>query len=76
MGAVGAGCAADWGAGVGSGGRLHYLHEPVDVLFERIERRGMENPPIRRQQVVRWAESFQVPTVEEMALFDEPSGEL
>jgi predicted kinase len=61
---------------LGAAVELHHLHESVDVLFERIERRGMENPPIRRQQVVRWAESFQVPTVEEMALFDEPSGEL
>jgi predicted kinase len=51
---------------------LHYLSAPADVLFERIQRRGMENPPIQREAVSRWLEIFQVPTAEEMALFDEP----
>ena len=61
---------------LGAAVELHYLHETVDVLFERIQRRGLENPPIMREQVVQWAETIQVPTAEEMALFDEPSGEL
>lgn len=52
---------------------LHYLSAPVDVLFERIQRRGMENPPIQRDQFLRWVEIFQVPTPEEIALFDEAS---
>jgi predicted kinase len=51
---------------------LHYLSAPVDVLLERIQRRSMENPPIRRDQLSRWAGLFQAPTAEEMALFDEP----
>ena len=55
---------------LGAAVELHSLHEPVDVLFERIKRRGLENPPITREQVVQWAESFQAPTAEEMALFD------
>ena len=50
---------------------LHYLAEPVDVLFDRIQRRGMESPPIRRDQIAQWAKMFQAPTPEEMALFDE-----
>jgi predicted kinase len=51
---------------------LHYLSAPADVLFDRIQRRGMENPPIERDAVRRWFEIFQAPTPEEMALFDEP----
>ena len=46
---------------------LHYLAEPVDVLFDRIQRRGMESPPIRRDQMVQWAKMFQVTDSQEMA---------
>lgn len=49
---------------------LHYLSVPVDVLFERIQRRGRENPPIAYEDLVRWAESIQAPTEDELALFD------
>jgi predicted kinase len=49
---------------------LHYLSAPVDVLFERIQRRGMENPPIELDALLRWSEIFQTPTPEEVALFD------
>jgi predicted kinase len=52
---------------------LHYLTAPVDVLFDRIQRRGMEKPPIERDQLLRWVEVFQVPTTEEIALFDKNS---
>lgn len=51
---------------------LHYLHAPPDVLYERIQRRGMEKPPIEREELSRWFEIFQTPTPEEMSLFDEP----
>ncbi len=51
---------------------LHLLSAPVDVLFERIQRRGMENPRIEREDLLKWMSIFQVPTAEEMALFDEP----
>jgi predicted kinase len=57
---------------LGAAVELHYLHAPADVLFERIQRRGMEKPPIEREAVSRWFEIFQAPTPEEMALFDEP----
>jgi predicted kinase len=56
----------------GAAVELHYLSAPADVLFERIQRRGMEIPPIERDAVERWVEMFQAPTPEEMALFDEP----
>ena len=57
---------------LGAAVELQYLAAPVDVLFDRIQRRGMENPPIERDAVSRWFEMFQAPTPEEMALFDEP----
>ena len=49
---------------------LHYLSAPVDVLLERVQRRGMENPPLKREDIVQSFNNFQVPTSEEMALFD------
>jgi predicted kinase len=55
---------------VGAAVELHYLTAPVDVLFERIQQRSVENPPIKRDALLRWFEMFQVPTAEEMALFD------
>jgi predicted kinase len=51
---------------------LHYVSAPVEVLFERLQRRGAENPPIRLEDLARWHKAFQAPTEEEMGLFDEP----
>lgn len=58
---------------LGAAVELRYLSAPVDVLFDRIQQRGMENPPIERDTVLQWFEMFQVPTPEEIALFDAPS---
>jgi predicted kinase len=57
---------------LGAAVELHYLSAPEDVLFDRIQRRGLERPPIERGALSRWFEMFQAPTSEEMALFDEP----
>ena len=57
---------------LGAAVELHYVSAPVDVLFERLQRRGMESPPIRLEDLTRWHQAFQAPTKEEMALFDEP----
>ena len=57
---------------LGAAVELHYLSAPADVLFERIQRRGLENPPIEKAALTRWCEMFQAPTPEEMALFDKP----
>jgi len=57
---------------LGAAVELHYLSAPVDVLFDRLQRRGREYPPIAREAVARWFEIFQAPTLEEMALFDTP----
>jgi predicted kinase len=57
---------------LGAAAELHYLQVPEDVLFDRIRRRAMENPPIERDTLSLWFEKFQVPTPEEVALFDKP----
>ena len=49
---------------------LHYLSVPIDVLFDRIRHRGRENPPIEKQDMIRWLEAFEAPTGDEAALFD------
>ena len=58
--------ARDLGAAV----ELYHLSAPADVLFDRIQRRNRENPPITREVVFQWLQTFQAPTQEEMALFD------
>ena len=55
----------------GASVELHYLSAPLDVLFDRVQSRRMEDPPIRREQLLEWTALIQVPTPEEMALFDE-----
>ena len=57
---------------IGAAVELHYLAVPADLLFERIQNRGMENPPIERSALLQWFKIFQAPTEEEMALFDKP----
>ena len=57
---------------LGAAVELHYLSAPAEVLFQRIQRRGMENPPVDRDALSQWFEIFQAPTPEEIALFDQP----
>jgi predicted kinase len=57
---------------LGAAVELHYLTAPIDVLFERIQRRGMEHPPIGREALAQWHELLQAPTPEEVALYDPP----
>lgn len=58
---------------LGAAVELHYLHTPMEVLFERLQSRHRESPPITREDLAKWSEGFQRPTPEEMALFDPPS---
>src|SRR5246127_5213281 len=57
---------------LGAAVELHYLTAPLEILFERIQHRGAETPAIKFEDLVQWAEQFQEPTPEEMALFDAP----
>jgi predicted kinase len=49
---------------------LHYLTAPINVLFERVQRRAMEEPAITLEEMERCAKCVQVPSDEEMKLFD------
>lgn len=57
---------------LGAAVELHYVSAPSHVLFERVRRRGREDPPIELADLLRWNASFQAPTPEELALFDPP----
>jgi len=58
---------------LGAAVELHYLTAPIEVLFDRVRLRGMEDPPIELSHLRKCAEIFQTPTPEEMALFNTPS---
>lgn len=49
---------------------LYFLSASLDVIFDRVRHRKMENPPIRKEDVVRWLEIFQAPTSDELAPYD------
>jgi predicted kinase len=55
---------------LGAAVELVFLDVPMVVLLERIRRRGLENPPITSETVETWADLFQAPTPDELALFD------
>lgn len=58
---------------LGAAVELHFIDVPIEVLFDRIRSRGRESPPITREDVRKWSETFERPTPEEMSLFDPPS---
>jgi predicted kinase len=56
---------------LGAAVELHFLDAPVEVLFDRIRQRNAETPAITLDDVQRWADIFERPSPDEMALFDE-----
>ncbi len=57
---------------LGAAVELRYLTAPLEELFQRIQLRAMEDPPIRWEAVQRWASAIEAPTNEELELFDLP----
>lgn len=57
---------------LGASVELHYLEEPIDVLWQRVSSRGAESPPIQWSDLLAWAEMFDAPSDEEMSLYDPP----
>jgi predicted kinase len=55
---------------------LYYLSAPLDVLFDRIQRRGAEDPPIAREALSAWARLIQPPTSEEMTRYDQVTSDI
>jgi predicted kinase len=55
---------------LGAAVELHYLTAALDVLFDRIQRRRREEPPITRETLVEWSQKIQAPDEAEMTLYD------
>ena len=55
---------------LGASAELHFLSATADILYARIQARGHEDPPIRREDVDRWFQVFQVPSADELELYD------
>lgn len=55
---------------LGAAVELHYVSAPVEVLLDRVQRRSMESPPVKREQLLLWVRGFQAPTAEESTAFD------
>lgn len=55
---------------LGAAVELHFLSAPVEVLWEQVQRRGLEDPPLTRENLEQSAKVFQAPTIEEAELFD------
>lgn len=58
---------------LGAAVELIHLDAPVDVLLERVQRRGRESPPIDRAMLEASAAAFEVPTPDELSLYDPPA---
>lgn len=57
---------------LGAAVELRYLAASPEILFGRVARRGLEDPPITLAMLSEWHDQFEPPSVEEMALFDPP----
>ena len=55
---------------LGASVELHYLEEPVDVLWVRIRSRQLESPPMTYEQLLGYGETIELPSDDETALFD------
>jgi predicted kinase len=62
--------------GAGAQAELRYLDEPMDVLWERVNRRNLEPTwgwrAITRDELEQWAVDFEAPEAPELALYDPP----
>ena len=56
------------------GAAVEFVHmdAPIDVLLDRVTRRGRESPPIDRAMLEDASRAFERPTAEELALYDSP----
>jgi predicted kinase len=54
---------------------LCFLDVPIEELWQRIQARGLEDPPIQRSDLEEWATLIEEPDEAEMALFDSPDAD-
>ena len=58
--------ARDLGARV----ELIWLTAPLEIMLERIEKRGREDPPITLDHIQEWQAAFQAPDADELERYD------
>jgi predicted kinase len=56
---------------LGASTKLIYLSATAEILFERIQKRNREVPPVTIQDIHKWISHFEEPTLEELKLYDE-----
>ncbi len=56
---------------LGASVELHYVNAPLEVLFDRVTVRELEDPPMTREQLEQYAKSFQEPSELEGTLYDQ-----
>lgn len=60
----------------GAGVELHFVDAPIDVLWQRVQARALEqrrgSRALTRADIVRYAQVFEVPDDAELALYDAP----
>lgn len=61
---------------LGAGVELRFVDPPLDILWERLKSRGMEqrwgSRAIERHELEHWARALERPGEDELALFDPP----
>ncbi len=57
---------------LGASVELRYLSAPLEILYERVRRRGREEPAIEFRHILEWNAMFQAPTEQELSLYDPP----
>jgi predicted kinase len=63
----------DGARALGAAVELVHMDAPIDVLLDRVTRRGRESPPIDRAMLEDASRAFERPTAEELALYDPPA---
>lgn len=56
---------------LGAAVELRYLDVGLEEIWARVHARQMEDPPISKESLAEWLAQFEVPSAEELALFDE-----
>jgi predicted kinase len=58
------------GQALGALVELHFLNPPTAQLFQRIQRRNREAPPMELADLLEWTNQFEPPTSEELLRYD------
>ena len=57
---------------LGARAELRFLDADDEELWRRVHERGLEDPPLRREDITAYRAQLEAPTAAERALYDEP----